>query len=139
VDASTRFRRTIKISVVGDRDRVVCATRRLDAAAVPAARALVSQLDRIRLNGGLIEEAADVGEPLFRTLDAIHLTSAPSIRNELTAFVAYDSRICHRRYARHVDSTRSAWLARSINETELQGRGSLHCSVLAVTISERCG
>jgi predicted nucleic acid-binding protein len=72
---------------------VVRATRRLDAAAVPAARTLVSQLDLIPLNGGLIEEAADAGDPLLRTLDAIHLASALSIRGELTAFVAYDSRL----------------------------------------------
>jgi len=72
---------------------VVRATRRLDAAVVPAARTLVSQLDLISINGGLIEEAADVGEPLLRTLDAIHLASALSIRNELTAFVAYDTRL----------------------------------------------
>jgi predicted nucleic acid-binding protein len=72
---------------------VVRATRRLDAAAVPAARTLVSQLDLIPLNGGLIEEAADAGDPLLRTLDAIHLASALSIRDELTAFVAYDSRL----------------------------------------------
>jgi predicted nucleic acid-binding protein len=72
---------------------VIRATRRLDAAAVPAARALVSQLDLIPLNGGLIEEAADAGDPLLRTLDAIHLASALSIRGELTAFVAYDSRL----------------------------------------------
>jgi predicted nucleic acid-binding protein len=72
---------------------VVRATRRLDTAVVPAARALVSQLDLIPLSSGLIEEATDAGEPLLRTLDAIHLASAMSIRNELTAFVAYDNRL----------------------------------------------
>jgi uncharacterized protein len=72
---------------------VVRATRRLDTAVVPAARALLSQLDLIPLSGGLIEEATDAGEPLLRTLDAIHLASALSIRNELTAFVAYDTRL----------------------------------------------
>ncbi|MDP9116394.1 MAG: type II toxin-antitoxin system VapC family toxin [Actinomycetota bacterium] len=72
---------------------VVRATRRLDTAVVPAARALVSQLDLIPLNGGLIEEATDAGEPILRTLDAIHLASALSICSELTAFVAYDNRL----------------------------------------------
>ena len=72
---------------------VVRATRRLDADVVPAARALVSQLDLIPLSGALIEEAADAGEPVLRTLDAIHLASALSIRIELTAFVAYDNRL----------------------------------------------
>ncbi len=72
---------------------VVRATRRLDAAVVPAARALVSQLDLIPLSGGLIDEAAAAGEPFLCPLDAIHLASATSIRNELTAFVAYDNRL----------------------------------------------
>jgi hypothetical protein len=75
------------------RVEVVRATRRLDAAVVPAARALVSQLDLIPLSGGLIEEATDAGEPLLRTLDAIHLASALSIRDELTGLVAYDNRL----------------------------------------------
>ena len=72
---------------------VVRATRRLNADVVPAARALISQLDLIPLSGALIEEAADTGEPALRTLDAIHLASALSIRIELTAFVAYDNRL----------------------------------------------
>lgn len=72
---------------------VVRATRRLETAVVPAARALLSQLDLIPLSSGLIEEATDAGAPLLRTLDAIHLASALSIRNELTAFVAYDNRL----------------------------------------------
>jgi uncharacterized protein len=72
---------------------VVRAARRLNDAVVPAARALVSQLDRVPLGSALLEEAADVGEPLLRTLDAVHLASALSIRDELTSFVAYDSRL----------------------------------------------
>ncbi|MGV8847391.1 type II toxin-antitoxin system VapC family toxin [Tessaracoccus sp.] len=72
---------------------VVRAARRLDAKVVPTARALISQLDLIPLNTGLLDEAADAGEPLLRTLDAIHLASALSIRDDLTAFVAYDNRL----------------------------------------------
>jgi predicted nucleic acid-binding protein len=72
---------------------VVRAARRLDAAVVAAARALVSQVDLIPLTSGLIDEAADIGEPALRSLDAIHLVSALSIAGELTAFVAYDRRL----------------------------------------------
>jgi predicted nucleic acid-binding protein len=68
---------------------VVRAARRLDADVVPTARVLMSQLDLIPLNSGLLN-AADVGEPLLRTLGAIHLASALSIQADLTAFVAYD-------------------------------------------------
>ncbi len=72
---------------------VVRATRRLDAKVVPTARALLSQLDLIPLSGAMIDDAADAGEPLLRTLDAIHLASALSIRADLIAFVAYDIRL----------------------------------------------
>lgn len=72
---------------------VVRAARRIDADVVPAARALVSQLDLIPLSSGLIDEAADAGEPFLRTLDAIHLAGALSIRDDLTAFVTCDRRL----------------------------------------------
>jgi uncharacterized protein len=75
------------------RIEVVRAARRLDPAVVPAARILVSQLDLVPLSGGLIDAAADAGEPILRTLDAIHLASVLSIQADLTAFVAYDTRL----------------------------------------------
>jgi len=75
------------------RIEVVRAARRLDPAVVPAARTLVSQLDLVPLTGTLIDEAADAGEPILRTLDAIHLASVLSIQADLTAFVAYDTRL----------------------------------------------
>lgn len=84
---------------------VVRATRRLDSAVVPAARALVAQLDLLPLSSGLIEEATDTGEPFLRTLDAIHLASALSIRNELTAFVAYDNRLVSAAQAAGIEPT----------------------------------
>lgn len=75
------------------RVEVLRASRRLNADALPAARALLSQLDLIPLTSALIDEAADVGEPLLRTLDAVHLASALSIRANLSAFIAYDHRL----------------------------------------------
>jgi uncharacterized protein len=72
---------------------VIRAARRLDPAVVPAARTLVSQLDLVPLRGRVIDDAADAGEPTLRALDAIHLASALSIRDDLTAFVAYDNRL----------------------------------------------
>ena len=75
------------------RVEVIRAARRLDPDVVPAARVLMSQLDLIPLTSGVIDEAADVGEPLLRALDAIHLASALSIQAHLTALVAYDNRL----------------------------------------------
>jgi predicted nucleic acid-binding protein len=88
---------------------VVRAARRLDADVVPAARVLMSQLDLIPLNSGLIGQAADVGEPPLRTLDAIHLASALSIQADVTAFVAYDLRLVAAAEAAGIESTRPSW------------------------------
>lgn len=84
---------------------VVRAARRLAATVVPAARALVWQLDLIPLSGAVMDEAADLGEPMLRSVDAIHLASALSIRGDLTAFVSYDHRL--------VDAARTAGLSLS--------------------------
>jgi predicted nucleic acid-binding protein len=84
---------TPKVSSELAKVEVVRAARRLDPDVVPAARALVSQLDLLRLSRGLIDEAADAGGPFLRTLDAVHLASALSVRADLTAFVAYDNRL----------------------------------------------
>jgi predicted nucleic acid-binding protein len=84
---------TARVSSEVVRAEVVRAARRLDASAAPAARTLVSQLDLVPLDTRLVEEAAEVGEPELRTLDAIHLASALSLRDELTEFVAYDLRL----------------------------------------------
>lgn len=72
---------------------VIRATRRLNADLVPAARALLSQLDLIPITDALIDQAADIAGPVLRTLDALYLASALSIRDDLTAFVAYDHRL----------------------------------------------
>ena len=85
---------------------VVRAARRLDADVVPAARVLMSQLDLIPLNSGLLDEASDVGEPLLPTSDAIHLASALSIQGDLAAFVAYDIRLVAASKAAGIESIR---------------------------------
>jgi predicted nucleic acid-binding protein len=88
------------------RVEVIRAARRLDPDVVPAARVLMSQLDLIPLTGGVIDEAGDVGEPLLRTLAAIHLTSALSIQTHLTALVAYDNRLVAAAKAVGIESIR---------------------------------
>jgi uncharacterized protein len=75
------------------RVEVIRGCRRLNPEAVPAARAMLAQLDLMPLTGELIEQAADVGEALLRTLDALHLASVLSIRADVTAFVVYDRRL----------------------------------------------
>lgn len=67
--------------------------RRLDSGLLPAARELLSGINLIALSGNVIALAGEVGEPLLRSLDTVHLASALSIVRELTAFVAYDRRL----------------------------------------------
>ena len=72
---------------------VLRACRRLNAEALPAATALLAELDLIPLTTDVVDQAAEVGGPLLRSLDAIHLASALSIGAELAAFVCYDHRL----------------------------------------------
>ena len=72
---------------------VVRATRRLAPDTVPVAVDLISQLDLVPLSGGVVEQAAHLGEPALRSLDALHLASAITLGSNLTAFIAYDHRL----------------------------------------------
>ena len=67
--------------------------RRLDAATLPQAGELLADIELIPLSGRVIDEAGDIAEPFLRSLDALHLASALSIANDLTAFIAYDRRL----------------------------------------------
>ncbi|MDV8022013.1 type II toxin-antitoxin system VapC family toxin [Rhodococcus sp. IEGM 1330] len=72
---------------------VVRATRRYAPGSVPTARAVVAQMNLVPIDSSATDLAADVGDPMLRTLDAIHLASALSVRDHLTAFVAYGVRL----------------------------------------------
>lgn len=72
------------------RVEVLRAARRVGGPAVAEARAVVAGLDLIPLDRAVQDIACDLGDPLLRTLDALHLASALAIAEELTAFVAYD-------------------------------------------------
>lgn len=75
------------------RVEVLRACRGVNAEALPEARALIAGLDLIRLTRDVIDEAAEIGDTVLRSLDAIHLASALSIRADLSAFVGYDHRL----------------------------------------------
>jgi predicted nucleic acid-binding protein len=72
---------------------VLRACRRINPDVLPAARSLLAQLDLIPLTSDLIDDAADVGAVTLRSLDAIHLASALSIRSDVASFIAYDLRL----------------------------------------------
>lgn len=81
------------VSSVLAKIEVTRACRRVNADALPAAKTLLAGLDVIPLTGAVADEAADVGSSTLRSLDAIHLASALSIRADLSAFVVYDRRL----------------------------------------------
>jgi uncharacterized protein len=68
--------------------------RRIDETAVGAATRLLGGIDLLPMNRYIVEQAAAVTPNELRTLDAIHLASALSVKAYLSAFVAYDSRLC---------------------------------------------
>lgn len=72
---------------------VLRACRRVDPETVAGGRRLLAGLDFIPATADIREHAATLGEPVVRSLDAVHLASAVSLGAELSAFVAYDQRL----------------------------------------------
>lgn len=68
--------------------------RRFDETALSAATLLLEGIDMLPVGRSIIEQAATVSPNELRSLDAIHLASALSVKDHLIAFVAYDSRLC---------------------------------------------
>lgn len=72
---------------------VLRAAFRRDDELVDAARQILARVDRIRLGRQLIETAGTLVPSGMRTLDALHISSALELGNELEAVVAYDMRL----------------------------------------------
>jgi predicted nucleic acid-binding protein len=68
--------------------------RRVDAGAVGNVNVLLGGIDLLPVDRAVVEQAASLVPTELRTLDAIHLASALSVKADLTALVAYDSRLC---------------------------------------------
>ena len=75
------------------RVEVLRAARRAGGPVLTEARAVVGDLDLIPLDRAVQDVACDIGDPMLRTLDALHLGSALLLGDALTAFVAYDHRL----------------------------------------------
>ena len=75
------------------RVEVLRAARRAGGPVMTEARAVVGDLDLIPLDRAVQDVACDIGGPMLRTLDALHLASALLLGDALTAFVAYDHRL----------------------------------------------
>ncbi len=68
--------------------------RRIDEDAVEGASALLGGIDLLPIDRAIVEKAATIVPTELRSLDAIHLASALSVKASLTALVAYDVRLC---------------------------------------------
>lgn len=88
------------------RVEVIRGCRRVNAEALPEARALLAELDLIPLSRDVVDEAAEMGETLLSSLDAIHLASALSIRADISAFIAYDHHLANAASAAGLESVR---------------------------------
>jgi uncharacterized protein len=54
---------------------------------------LWERLDLIAVSTRVLNDAAAIEQPFLRTLDAIHLAAAASMRRSLSAFVTYDKKL----------------------------------------------
>jgi predicted nucleic acid-binding protein len=68
--------------------------RRVDDGAVEGANLLLGGIDLLPIDRAIVEKAATLVPSELRSLDAIHLASALSVKTSLTALVAYDVRLC---------------------------------------------
>lgn len=75
------------------RVEVLRAARRIGGQALAEARAVVGDIDLVPLDRAVQDVACDIGSPLLRTLDALHLASAMLLGDALNAFVTYDHRL----------------------------------------------
>ena len=57
------------------------------------AESLWERLDLIAVGTRVLDDAAAIEQPFLRTLDAIHLAAAASMRASLSAFVTYDKKL----------------------------------------------
>lgn len=80
---------TSALSVV----EVIRAVRRRDESHTLAARAALAHAALIPIDNAVLDQAGLLGPGTLRSLDAIQLSSALLIRDELDAFVAYDDRL----------------------------------------------
>ncbi len=69
---------------------------RADPTALPESYRVIRRLAEVELTDEVLGRAASIRPRALRSIDAIHLASALSIRRELTAFVAYDKRLLAR-------------------------------------------
>ncbi len=81
------------ISSVLARTEVVRAVARMDPTAVDVAADLLSTVTIVELDATLADQAARLGPPGLRSLDALHIAAAKRLGSAVEALVSYDGRM----------------------------------------------
>jgi predicted nucleic acid-binding protein len=81
------------VSSIIHRTEVPRAVWRADPSALPRSYRQVRGVAKIALTTDVLDLAATLPPAQMRSIDAIHLASAMSVRRDLTAFVVYDGRL----------------------------------------------
>jgi uncharacterized protein len=74
-----------------DRGKLIDAARL--RAELDYVESLWERLDLIAVSTRVLDQAAAIEQPFLRTLDAVHLAAAASMRASLSAFVTYDKKL----------------------------------------------
>lgn len=75
------------------RTEVVRAARTRGPAVAARARAMLADVDLIEINDAVLDAAAELEPLTLRSLDAIHLATAVSLRGDLARMVTYGDRM----------------------------------------------
>ena len=86
-------RRTARASCALARVEVLRAVRHHGPAAIARAHQIVERLELMRLDDGLLDDAARLPIEPLRSLDAIHLAAAQRLGHDLSVLVSYDERM----------------------------------------------
>lgn len=82
-----------RVSSALAREEVVRAVRGHGPEAVARARRVLADVHLVQLDDALLDDAAELDPLLLRSLDAIHLAAARSLRGDLGRVVTYDQRM----------------------------------------------
>jgi predicted nucleic acid-binding protein len=66
---------------------------RLDPQKLPRTDLLLADVTQLQLSAALLESAGRIPDPMPRSLDAIHLATALSIRSDVDVMLSYDRRL----------------------------------------------
>lgn len=85
--------RSRRVSCGLARVELIRAVRPHGSGALARARALLEHMELLPLDDSVLDDAAALTDAALRSLDAIHLAAARTLRSELAALVTYDRRL----------------------------------------------